>query len=920
MNTLSLKTFKTKKTATILIAVFLMISMAASMALSPTTLAQITPPVGSSVPSYAHLNVGPNPAGVGQTVTLNMYLVLPLLTSQSGTGFTIVETTPSGTTTTLGPFSSDATGGTYTTVTPDTVGTYKFQFFYAGQNMTNGVYNLPSNSSIVSLTVQQEPIQRSSYPITPMPNSYWENPISAENVQNWYSISGPWMGYGFSVTFAATGGYNATGMYNPWTESVKAGHILWTKPWTEGGVVGGIDNGGNEQGSSYWSTSQYWPKYAPVIIDGIMYSTHYVETTGYTNGILATNLFTGADVFTINTTSILRCGYAPQWHTINAYGTVGPYIWTTGSLPAAETGGRQIGSQSNGAGVTVPSPYMNTTGTQWNMYSGLTGKYILSIVNGTSATLVSDENANIIGYYINSTVGTMPIYKNAPAQQAVPFAGTATITANNPDLVCWNMSQLMANTWGWAPAVNTIINWQLGVMWAKPLQNNTGPGTPTIGVVGQANNPALSINGVTNNAVMMTTGFTTGQGAGGDVAGFLIVAAMDATTGDQLWIKNFTYPTDQTLLPYTRTQLEIEDGMWINVNMANWAVVAYDARTGVQKWTYTLTGLNGASPESYDQFNIKTYNGPNHTLYIEGFGGDIWSIDDQSGTLNWYTNTTMLIGSPGIETPYNLWPLWTFSCSCMTNDTAYFAIGHEYNPPLFHGAQLLAVNASTGQLEWSILDMSVESTSIAQGILLSRNCYDNQIYAFGKGPSAITVTAPSIGVTTASPITITGTISDVSAGASQSAVEKNFPNGLPCVSDQSQSHWMEYVYEQQVLPQDVIGVSITISVLDSNNNYRAIGTTTSNSLGTFGLTWTPDISGDYTVYASFAGSNSYYPTSAATQMHASNPPQTTATTTPQNNVATTGDLMTYVLASAIAIIIVIAIVGVLIVMMLRKRA
>ena len=288
---------------------------------------------------------------------------------------------------------------------------------------------------------------------------------------------------------------------------------------------------------------------------------------------------------------------------------------------------------------------MNTTGTQWNMYSGLTGKYVLSIVNGTSATLTADDQGDIIGYYINSTVGTMALYKNAPAQQAVPLAEYATIVANNPDLVCWNMSQSLANTWGWAPAVNTIINWQLGVMWAQPLQNNTGSGTPTIGV--GTNNPALSINGITNNAVMMTTGFTTGQGAGGDVAGFLIVAAMDATTGAQLWIKNFTYPTDQTLLPYTRTQLQIQDGMWINVNMANWAVVAYDARTGTQKWTYTLTGLNGAAPQSYDQFNIKTYNGPNKSIYIEGFGGDIWSLNDQTGQLNWYTNTSMLIGSPG---------------------------------------------------------------------------------------------------------------------------------------------------------------------------------------------------------------------------------------------------------------------------------
>ena len=131
---------------------------------------------------------------------------------------------------------------------------------------------------------------------------------------------------------------------------------------------------------------------------------------------------------------------------------------------------------------------------------------------------------------------------------------------------------------------------------------------------------------------------------------------------------------------------------------------------------------------------------------------------------------------------------------------------------------------------------------------------------------------------------------------------------------------MEYVYQQQPLPSNVIGVPITLTVLDSNDNCRTIPTTTSTLLCTYGFTWTPDIAGNYTVYASLTGSNSYYPSSAATQIYASYPPQATATTTPQSKIATTSDLMTYVLASAIAIIIVIAIVGVLIVMMLRKRA
>ena len=664
---------------------------------------------------------------------------------------------------------------------------------------------------------------------------------------------------------------------------------------------------------TYWSTSQYWPKYAPVIINGIMYSTHFVETTGYSNGILATNLFTGKDLWTINTTNALRCGMVTEWKTVNAYGAIGPYIWTTGTLPAADTGGRLIAKVQ-----VVASPFMNTTGTQWNMYSALTGQYVLSVVNGTNPTLTTDEHGNMIGYYINSTNSvtpqTMTLYGNAPANQAVPKTGIITFKQYNPVLVAWNMSQLFANTWGWSPALNTVIDFGLGVMRATPVFNSTGAGAPTIGV--GTNNPNLAINGITNGAVMMTTGFTFNQGFGGTTNGFLIVASMDANTGAQLWIKNFTSTDTISLLPYTRTQMQIQDGLWINANMGNWAVAAYDARTGAQKWTYTLKGFNGAEPNPYDQFNLKTYNGPG-CIYIHGFGGDIWSINDQTGQLNWYTNTTALIGDPGIETPYSIWPLWTFSCAAMTNDVAYFAIGHEYNPPLFHGAQLLALNATDGKLVWSTLDMSIESTSISHGILLSRNAYDNQIYAMGKGPTSTTVTAPNIGVTTATPITITGTVMDVSAGTTQSAVAKNFPNGLPAVSDESQSHWMEHVYQQQPFPAGTTGVPVTLSVIDSNNNFRTIATTTTDASGTYAVTWTPDISGNYTVIAAFAGSNSYYGSTAENHFYASNPAATSApTATAVTGLATTSDVM-YI---GVAIIVVIIIIGaVLAVLMMRKR-
>ena len=73
---------------------------------------------------------------------------------------------------------------------------------------------------------------------------------------------------------------------------------------------------------------------------------------------------------------------------------------------------------------------------------------------------------------------------------------------------------------------------------------------------------------------------------------------------------------------------------------------------------------------------------------------------------------------------------------------------------------------------------------------------------------------------------------------------------------------MEYVYMQKPRPMDAIGVPITISVVDANGNYRDIGTTISDADGFYSLNWKPDIEGKYTVYASFGGSESYWPSHA----------------------------------------------------------
>jgi hypothetical protein len=55
-----------------------------------------------------------------------------------------------------------------------------------------------------------------------------------------------------------------------------------------------------------------------------------------------------------------------------------------------------------------------------------------------------------------------------------------------------------------------------------------------------------------------------------------------------------------------------------------------------------------------------------------------------------------------------------------------------------------------------------------------------------------------------------------------------------------------------------------INVVDANGNYRTIGTVSTDVYGQYSLSWTPDITGDYSVIATFAGTNGYWPSSAKT--------------------------------------------------------
>ena len=803
----------------ILITILLTNSILVTIAFCPF------PPEGTEIPTYSKITVGPNPVGVDQQVTVNLFNAIPTLSSESYYDMTVEVTDPNGHTTTLGPFDSDATGGTYTNFVPDQVGEWKFQMFYPGQEVSGGYTQLPGESNVFVLTVQEDPVGRESSPTPPGPERYWETPVSAMNVQNWYDHMGEWWGLS-GITFEQTGANYYGGNYNPYTDSVYSGHILWTKPWGAGGVSGG--EAGNDQITGhYWTTRQYQPQYAPIILQGVMYSVLWTtsQRSAAHNGIIATDLFTGETLWTIeDTQETLRVGWSPTWHNINEYGTIGPYLLTTGAHPGVES-----------------------SGTTYNIYDATTGKYMASIVNGESMTLVIDDDRDLVGYYQDTVDGELC-------------------------LIRWDMTECVGMTtngepaFGWGLNQDAQYEFSNGIEMSEPVFNYDEIEGVTDGSLlagGGWTGPSFAINEITNDEVVFTGGFTWGQGFGGTTNGWLVVGAMDKNTGAQLWARNITYSESATMLPYTRTEMGIQDGLWINANMENFICEAWDTRTGTKAWTTELTGDNGAQPHYFDQFNLRWSPGDEGISFYRGYGGDIWCIEHEDGNVRWYTNTTKLIGAPTAECPYNVWLLWVFECDCITNNVAYFPIGHEYNPPMFPGAQMLAVNVTDGSLVWSELGMYIRSTSAAYDTVLSLNAYDNQIYAWGKGASALSVAASPKVTVNGESVIIEGSVTDISAGTNRDDVAANFPNGVPCVSDESMSKWMEYVYMQQAEPEDVEGVEVAVHILDPNGDWYS-ATVTTDSNGMFSHMWTPAIVGEYHVTAMFEGSNSYWPSEDTT--------------------------------------------------------
>jgi hypothetical protein len=103
------------------------------------------------------------------------------------------------------------------------------------------------------VTVQQDPVTTSAITYYPLPTEYWTRPIEGQD-NTWGQISSNWLNSAADRDLGSPNNRVQIAGTAP-----NSGHILWTKPTEDGGVVGGGANAflGDREGQVFNAGHQY---------------------------------------------------------------------------------------------------------------------------------------------------------------------------------------------------------------------------------------------------------------------------------------------------------------------------------------------------------------------------------------------------------------------------------------------------------------------------------------------------------------------------------------------------------------------------------------------------------------------------------------------------------------------------------------
>jgi hypothetical protein len=834
------------------------------------------------IPVVAYAVARPNPIGVNQEVLILFWPNHYPITAEGAYGdrwtWTIEITDPSGNTQTIGPITSDPVGGGWTTFTPDQIGTYTIVAKFpatvlAGDNPPPGGYArggdayigdtyLASDSEPVYLTVQTDAIQ--GWQETPLPTEYWTRPINDMN-RDWYVLAGNWLaGAAQNVGPTTTFGYGL---------GPESAHVMWSSSVWAGGIMD--ERFGNTGYATYhYEGVDFQP---PIILNGKLY---YDVRSLPREGWRCLDLYTGEELYFRNTTGPvvgvgatfdfsgvlaggrLDFGQIYNYESPNQHGGM-PYLWSTGST-----------------GNSFFPAYTDT----WQMYDADTGSYICSIGNVSFAgTMVYGKDGSILFYNIAND----------------------RLTVWNTSRAIWYEDEFYANSyWMWRPTLNMTFDGNNGFSLNVSIPSGL-PGRPITIREGEY---IIGGTGGQNDELAV-------------VEGTLWALSLEpGKEGTKLWELTFTPPKATA-----SAAKSVRGGYPVQgpVVVPEYNVFFFREPVSLKRWGYDLsTGqlLWETDPEPALNYYGMVDNVYDGKLLTCGYGGTLIAYDIRTGVELWRYEAKNV----GFESPYGNYPI---GIGCIADGKIYLGAGeHSPTQPLWRGPNLRCIDANTGEEIWKIDSLGVSMPSgnggsnyaIADGYLVALNAYDMKLYCYGKGPSATTVSVKNDVSQKGESVQITGTIVDLSAGTKQQEQAARFPNGVPAIADECQEDWMEYVYMQQALPDDIQGVTIKLYAIDPNGNYQDIGEATSDLWGNFGKSWKAPVEGEYLLIAEFEGSNSYYKSSASTYFTVDPAPSAGGPIVPEPTEPTEAPLISTEIAILLAaVIIAVAVLGGFFI--LRKR-
>ena len=464
----------------------------------------------------------------------------------------------------------------------------------------------------------------------------------------------------------------------------------------------------------------------------------------------------------------------------------------------------------------------------------------------------------------------------ANAESAPLFYSVQNLGGGNYRLINWSITG--------TPAYPDLLNRHVEVL------NNVSWPFSSLGTVDYESSIAVSSQSIPASS----TGVSYSQ----------MIMAADMRTGTLLW--NIT--TEASTVAHSglggffsgSTQIADHGKYAVRLNDGHWH--CWDLRTGSELWVGELTSWPWGT---FGGYGVMSAYGLLYYPQYDGFAAYNWT----TGKVAWRVEA---LAPYPYETQYQDYNPF-YDTTVQISDGKLYATNYAHPPlnqPYSRGWKFFCINATSGEVIWSI-NGDMTSLKGAFGYMVAANRNDGYTYCFGKGKSAMTVTAPDTAVPLGTSLTIKGTVLD------QSPAQP----GTPCVSVESMETQMEYLHMQ--MPIDgvahnltITGVPVVLTAIGSDGTVIDLGTVTTNGYyGTFSKAWAPPKEDMYTVIAQYAGDASYGSSSAGTFVQVGPAPATPST--PEIPTPVDNTMLLYGILVAVVIAIIIGLVAILLV--LRKH-